>query len=89
METIIGFVVGFIVGTREGRAGVERLRTSWHSIRSSPEVRRLAREATTVAESVARQAAKGGLGPAIGGVTDALMRKIAGTDARQQSGRAA
>ena len=78
METIIGFVVGFIVGTREGRAGVDRLRTSWHSIRTSPEVHRLAREATTVAESVARQAAKGGLGETIGGVTEMLMRKAAG-----------
>jgi hypothetical protein len=89
METVIGFVVGFIAGTREGRAGVERLRASWRSIRSSPEVRRLAREATTVAESVARQAARGELGRSIGEVTDALMRRAAGADGRHQANRAA
>ncbi|HUK70910.1 MAG TPA: hypothetical protein VLW50_19475 [Streptosporangiaceae bacterium] len=87
METIIGFVVGFIVGTREGKEGLDRLRTSWHSIRTSPEVRRLAREATTVAESVARQAAKGGLGGTVGSVTDMLIRKAAGSDGRPSDGR--
>jgi hypothetical protein len=89
METIIGFVVGFIVGTREGKDGVDRLRTSWRSIRTSPEVRRLAREATTVAESVVRQAGKGGLGETIGGATELLMRKAAGSNGKPQTRRAA
>jgi len=45
METIIGFVAGYLAGSREGRAGLDRLRTSWHAIRTSPEVRKLASEA--------------------------------------------
>ncbi len=89
METIIGFVVGFIVGTREGRAGVERLRTSLNSIRNSPEVRRLAREATMVAGSVAKQTAKGGLSETIGGVAEMLLRRAAGPEGKHQTSRAA
>ena len=56
METLIGFIAGYLVGTREGKAGLERLRESVDSIRRSPDVRRLAGQAITVAESVAREA---------------------------------
>jgi hypothetical protein len=62
MEAIIGFVAGYLTGSREGREGLERLRTSWHAIRTSPEVRKLASEAAVLAESVVRRAASGGLG---------------------------
>jgi hypothetical protein len=82
METIVGFVAGYLVGTREGRDGLDRLRTSWHAIRTSPEVRRLAGEAVTVAEMVVRRASSngfGGLGEAAGGVTEMLVRRAAGT----------
>jgi hypothetical protein len=81
METILGFVVGYLVGTREGRDGLERMRSSWRSIRTSPEVRRLAGEAITVAEMVVRRASSGGisgLGEAAGGVTDMLVRRAVG-----------
>jgi hypothetical protein len=81
METIVGFVAGYLVGTREGRDGLDRLRSSWQSIRTSPEVRRLAGEAVTVAEMVVRRASSsglGGLGGAAGGVTDMLVRRAAG-----------
>ena len=56
MEAIIGFVAGYLVGTREGKAGLERLKTSWHAIRSSPEVRKMATDAITMAEQVVRRA---------------------------------
>jgi hypothetical protein len=78
METIVGFVAGYLVGTRQGREGLERLRSSWNSIRTSPEVRRLGAEAVTVAEMAVRQASRGGLkglGGTIGGVTDVLVRR--------------
>jgi hypothetical protein len=74
METIVGFVAGYLVGTREGRDGLNRLRSSWHSIRTSPEVRKLAGEAVTVAEIVVRRATSGGLGE----VTDMLVRRAVG-----------
>jgi hypothetical protein len=89
METIVGFVAGYLVGTREGRDGLERLRSSWHSIRTSPEVRRLALDAVTVAEmAVRRSSGRGGLslGGAVGNVTDMLVRRAA---AGRQGSRAA
>jgi hypothetical protein len=79
METIVGFVAGYLVGTREGRDGVERLRSSWHSIRTSPEVRKLALEAVSVAEMAVRQVSgRGGLGGAVGDVRDMLVRRAVG-----------
>jgi hypothetical protein len=86
METILGFVAGYLVGTREGKDGLERLRSSWHSIRTSPEVRRLATEALTFAETAVRQSAGGGglrLGGAVGNVTDMLVNRA--TAAREGS----
>jgi hypothetical protein len=78
MEAVIGFVAGYLVGSREGRAGLERLRTSWHAIRTSPEVRRLAGEAAVIAEAAVRRAASGGLSGTVGGVTDLIASRAAG-----------
>ncbi len=79
METIVGFVAGYLVGTREGRDGLERMRSSWHSIRTSPEVRKLAADAISLAEMAVRQrSGRASLGGAVGNVTDMLMRRAAG-----------
>ena len=79
METIVGFVAGYLVGTREGKDGLDRLRSSWHSIRTSPEVRKLAAEAVTVAEMAVRQVSgRGGLGGAVEDVRDMLLRRAVG-----------
>jgi N-methylhydantoinase B/oxoprolinase/acetone carboxylase alpha subunit len=78
METILGFVAGYLVGTREGKDGLERMRSSWHAIRTSPEVRKLAVEAVTFAEMTVRQASGGGglrIGGAVGNVTDMLIKR--------------
>ncbi len=78
METIVGFVAGYLVGSRDGRDGLERLRSSWQSIRTSPEVRKLAAEAVTVAEMAVKRASSsgfGGLGETVSGVTDILVRR--------------
>ena len=61
METIIGFVAGYLVGSREGKAGTERLRESWKAIRTSPEVHRMTAEALSFAGAVARQTSSRGL----------------------------
>jgi 3-polyprenyl-4-hydroxybenzoate decarboxylase len=86
METVIGFVAGYLVGTREGREGLARMRSSWRSIRTSPELRRLAAEAVTAAEAAVSRASAGrgglglpssvkDLGGVVSGVTDTLMRR--------------
>ena len=86
METIVGFVAGYLVGTREGKDGLDRLRSSWHSIRTSPEVRKLAADAITLVEGVVRQrSGRAGIGGAVGNVTDMLVRRAAGA----REGRAA
>ena len=78
METIVGFV-GYLAGCREGKEGLTRLRSSWHSIRTSPEVRKLAAEAVTVAEMAVRQVSgRGGLGGAVDDVRDMLVRRAVG-----------
>jgi hypothetical protein len=89
METIIGFVIGYLVGSREGKAGLERMRTSANAIMRSPEVRRLAAEAMTVAESAARQVSTsrgaGGIG---GSVARTLIDRVT-NDTRREGARAA
>jgi hypothetical protein len=90
METIVGFVAGYLVGTREGREGLDRLRSSWNSIRTSPEVRKLATDAVSMAEMAFRRTSGGnrigGLSGAVGEVTDMLVRRAA---AAREGSRAA
>jgi hypothetical protein len=88
METIIGFVAGYLVGSREGKAGLERLRASVNAIRRSPEVRRLAAEAFTIAESAARQASSHGAGRIGGSVARTLIDRVT-SDTRREGPRAA
>jgi hypothetical protein len=86
METIVGFVAGYLVGTREGKDGLERLRSSWKSIRTSPEARKLVTDAISLVEMTVRQrSGRASIGGAVGNVTDMLVRRA--TAARE--GRAA
>jgi hypothetical protein len=93
METIVGFIAGYLIGTRDGREGLDRLRTSWHSIRTSPEVRKLTAQAMPLAEAAVRQAAAGrenlslrGLGAAAANAAQELGRRAGDT---RQGSRAA
>jgi hypothetical protein len=80
METMIGFVVGYFVGTREGRAGFEKARASWEAIRHSAELREMVGAAVAVATPVLRQLATGGAGALVGGVVEELTRRAAGVE---------
>jgi hypothetical protein len=62
METVIGFVAGYLVGVGDGKEGLERLRSSWQSIWKSPEVRKMAGEAATVVRAAVRQLPEKALG---------------------------
>ena len=70
METVIGFVVGYLVGTSHGRAGLAKVRTS-------PELRRLAGEATGIAGIVLKQATPKGVAGAASEVTGRLLGRQA------------
>ena len=83
METIIGFLAGYLVGTREGKAGLERLKTSVNAIRSSPEVRKMASDAVVLAEQVVRRVP-------VGGISGTVVRTLASrATTRSQPSRAA
>ena len=79
METIFGFVAGYLAGSRDGKDGVKRLRESFEAIMSSAEVKRLAGEAMTMAEAAARRATTGrslgSLSETVGNVTEMLAHR--------------
>ena len=79
METLIGFVAGYIAGCQDGKEGIKRLRTAAESILASDEVRRLTAEAMSFAEVAVRRAASGrsltGLSGTVGTVTDMLVHR--------------
>jgi hypothetical protein len=77
METIIGFVAGYLVGANGGPDGLKRVRSSWQSIRTSPEVRRLLAQGAVVAQAAAGRASRGGLSQAVGGITDLVAARAA------------
>ena len=83
METIIGFVAGYLTGVSEGREGMQRARKSLDAIRTSPEVRRLVGEGIGLAQVVLGRVAKGGLSGAIGGVSELINGTAAGGDERR------
>ena len=72
METIIGFVAGYLTGVSEGREGMQRARKSLDAIRTSPELRRLVADGVGLAQVVLGRVAKGGLSGAIGEVSELI-----------------
>jgi len=83
METIIGFVAGYLAGSREGKAGLERLKTSWQAIISSPEVRKMASDAIVLGEQMVKRAP-------VGGISGSVVRTLASRAAtRREASRAA
>jgi hypothetical protein len=74
METVIGFVAGYLLGAGDGKDGLERLKSSARSIWNSPEARRVAAEAVTVARAAVSQVSERALGRDAGDLTDALAR---------------
>jgi hypothetical protein len=78
METMIGFIAGYLVGAKDGPFGPDRVRKSLEAIRRSPELRRLAAEGTGAAGSVLRQASRRGLASTIGEILKMLTPEPAG-----------
>jgi len=53
VEVVFGFAVGYYIGTRQGRKGLQEAIESAQAIMASPETRRLLSEAITTFETVA------------------------------------
>ncbi len=74
METLFGFVAGYIAGCKDGQDGVKRLRAAVEAIMKSDEVKRLAAEAMSFAGVAARRVASGrSLSETVASVTDVLV----------------
>ena len=58
MEVVIGFAVGYWVGTRQGRQGLQHALESAQAIWASPETKRLLSEGLSALETVAGPAAE-------------------------------
>jgi hypothetical protein len=79
METIFGFIAGYIAGSQDGKDGLQRLRASVTAILASDEVKRMSTEAIGLAEVTIRRAAAGksltGLSGTVGTVTELLAQR--------------
>jgi uncharacterized membrane protein YjjP (DUF1212 family) len=87
METLIGFAIGYWVGTQQGRDGLKKAYESFDAIRQSPEVRQAVLAGVTVAGGAVRQVLGGGAGVALTGAVEALARKA--TDVMTETRKAA
>jgi hypothetical protein len=79
METIIGFVAGYIAGCQDGPDGVRRLRATAAEIMKSDGVKRLTAEAMSFAGVLVSRAASGrslgNLSGTVGSVTEMLVHR--------------
>ncbi|HEY7280117.1 MAG TPA: hypothetical protein VID47_00880 [Actinomycetota bacterium] len=55
MEVIAGFIVGYLIGTKQGREGYEKLVDAWKSISQSEEFRGLLSSAISIGGAALQQ----------------------------------
>jgi hypothetical protein len=55
MGVVLGFVIGYVMGTRDGETGFEELKEAWHTIRTSDEARNLVNQGMSFAKSLLAQ----------------------------------
>ncbi len=85
MEVVIGFAVGYFIGTRQGRKGLQEAIESAQAIMASPETRRMLSEAISTFETVAgpatermgRKSGRGNRAALIGSMVDELIERRA------------
>ena len=80
MEVVIGFAVGYWVGTRQGREGLQRALESAHAIWTHPETRRLLGEGISAVEmatapALDRARAQSRRAALLGSVLDGLLER--------------
>ena len=73
METLIGFAVGYVVGTQQGRDGLRRMQESVEALRSSPEVRAALLTGASIAGNAVRQVLGTGAGAIASGAAEAMV----------------
>jgi hypothetical protein len=82
VEVVLGFVVGYWVGSRQGRKGLQQALDSAQAIWASPETRRMVGEGLSVLEAAAGPAldrlggkSNGTRAALIGSVVDELIER--------------
>jgi hypothetical protein len=82
VEVVLGFAVGYYIGTRQGRKGLQDAIESAQAIMASPETRRFMSEAISTFENVAGPAMErmgrrngGNRAALIGSVVDELIER--------------
>ena len=89
MEVVIGFAVGYYIGTRQGRKGLQEAIESAQAIMASPETRRLLSEAINTFETVAGPAMERVGGKSSGGNRAALFGSVVDELIERRARRAA
>ena len=56
MGVMIGFAVGYVLGTRAGDKGAAELKEAWHAIRTSDEARSLVSQGVEMTKGMVQQA---------------------------------
>ena len=85
MEALLGFAVGYFLGTKAGREGLQELRESWKVVSASDEFQGLTTTAKSMAGMAMQQSvkvsmdvAKGNSGGVVSLVTDRLQTVLTG-----------
>ena len=52
MGVVIGFVFGYMMGTRDGQEGYEEIKEAWHTIRTSDEAHDLVAQGLSMAKGL-------------------------------------
>lgn len=76
METLIGFAVGYVVGTQQGKDGLRRMRESIDALRASPEVKVALLAGAAIAGNAVRQVLGAGAGVVASGAAEAVVAAV-------------
>jgi hypothetical protein len=76
METFIGFAAGYLTGTKDGRQGLEKIKTSLRDIARSAEARRMATEAMAMAGALLGRGSARGAAKTASGLARMVIRQM-------------
>ena len=89
VEVVIGFAVGYYIGTRQGRKGLQDAIESAQAIMASPEAQRLLGQAISTFQTVAGSAMEGRDRRSGGSTRAALISSVVDEFIERRSRRAA
>lgn len=75
METLIGFAIGYVVGTQQGREGLQKVRDSLGAILKSDDFRNVLSMSAAVSGDAVKTILSGGAGPVLAEVVELASRK--------------